>query len=89
MRAVYLISVQRRATYTQFCAVSIDYCSGGIIDHLALGGRFRCFENPALDEVSQISLGFPHTFLAADPVLDLVRSESRSRIDGRPSRDGT
>lgn len=43
----------------------------------------------ALDEVSQISLGFPHTFLAADPVLDLVRSESRSRIDGRPSRDGT
>lgn len=37
-----------------------------------------------LDEVSKISLGFPHDFLHADQVLDLVRSEQRTRIDGRP-----
>ena len=37
-----------------------------------------------LDEISRMSLGFPHDFLAADPVLDLVRSESRTRIVGRP-----
>lgn len=38
----------------------------------------------ALDELSRPSLGFPHDFLAADPVRDLVRSESRGRIDGPP-----
>ncbi|MEM7158754.1 MAG: aldo/keto reductase [Myxococcota bacterium] len=42
----------------------------------------------ALDEVSRISLGFPHDFLTAGAVLDLVRSESRTRLDGRPARDG-
>ncbi|MEX1368085.1 MAG: aldo/keto reductase [Nannocystaceae bacterium] len=38
----------------------------------------------ALDELSRPSLGFPHDFLASDTVLDLVHSESRGRIDGRP-----
>ena len=38
----------------------------------------------ALDEVSRVSLGFPHDFLASSGVLDLVRSEVRGRIDGRP-----
>lgn len=37
-----------------------------------------------LDEVSRIDLGFPHDFLASDPVRDLVRGEIRTRIDGRP-----
>lgn len=37
-----------------------------------------------LNAVSKVSLGFPHDFLAAPPVLDLVRGEIRSRIDGRP-----
>ncbi|HAA59238.1 MAG TPA: aldo/keto reductase [Myxococcales bacterium] len=36
-----------------------------------------------LDEVSQISLGFPHDFLASDNVKDLVYTETRGRIDGR------
>lgn len=36
-----------------------------------------------LDAVSKIELGFPHDFLKADQVLDLVRSEARTRIDGR------
>lgn len=36
-----------------------------------------------LDEVSKISLGFPHDFLAAPQVLDLVHGEIRTRIDGR------
>ncbi|MCB9640953.1 MAG: aldo/keto reductase [Myxococcales bacterium] len=36
-----------------------------------------------LDEVSKISLGFPHDFLASDGVRNLVRSEMRGRIDGR------
>ena len=39
-----------------------------------------------LDEVSRVSLGLPHDFLAADPVRDLVRGEIRTRIDGRPRR---
>ncbi|MEL6339598.1 MAG: aldo/keto reductase, partial [Myxococcota bacterium] len=38
----------------------------------------------SLDEVSQITLGFPHDFLASDGVLDLVRTEARSRIVPRP-----
>ena len=38
-----------------------------------------------LDEVSRPSLGFPQSFLKAGPVLDLVRGEIRTRIDGRPS----
>jgi aryl-alcohol dehydrogenase-like predicted oxidoreductase len=37
-----------------------------------------------LAEVSKISLGFPHDFLAAGPVRDLVHGEIRTRIDGRP-----
>lgn len=36
-----------------------------------------------LAEVSQISLGFPHDFLAAPPVRDLVYGEVRTRLDGR------
>ncbi|MEZ4219742.1 MAG: aldo/keto reductase [Polyangiaceae bacterium] len=39
-----------------------------------------------LGEVSRIELGFPHDFLAASGVRDLVRSEVRSRIDGRPGQ---
>ncbi len=39
-----------------------------------------------LDEVSRVSLGFPHDFLGSDPVRDLVRGEIRTRIDGRPRR---
>ncbi|MBC8067090.1 MAG: aldo/keto reductase, partial [Deltaproteobacteria bacterium] len=40
----------------------------------------------ALDEVSRVSLGFPHEFLRSDGVLDMVRSEQRGRIDGRRAR---
>lgn len=36
-----------------------------------------------LGEVSEISLGFPMQFLTSGGVLDLVRGEIRSRIDGR------
>ncbi|MEM8605492.1 MAG: aldo/keto reductase [Myxococcota bacterium] len=36
-----------------------------------------------LDEVSRVSLGFPHDFLSADGVRDLVYSEMRSRVDRR------
>ena len=36
-----------------------------------------------LEAVSAITLGFPHDFLAAAPVRDLVETESRGRIDGR------
>ena len=39
-----------------------------------------------LEEVSRVSLGFPHEFLAAPPVRDLVRGEIRTRIDGRRRR---
>lgn len=39
-----------------------------------------------LDALSRPTLGFPHDFLASDGVQDLVRSESRTRIDGRPRR---
>ncbi|MEL7369299.1 MAG: aldo/keto reductase [Myxococcota bacterium] len=39
-----------------------------------------------LDEVSKIELGFPHDFLAAPVVRELVRTELNPRIDGRPSR---
>ena len=39
-----------------------------------------------LSEVSQVSLGFPHDFLASSGVRDLVETEGRSRIDGRPRR---
>jgi aryl-alcohol dehydrogenase-like predicted oxidoreductase len=38
-----------------------------------------------LHQASRISLGFPHDFLAADGVRDLVRGEIRGRIDGRPA----
>lgn len=37
-----------------------------------------------LSEVSQIELGFPHAFLASDPVRDLVHSEARVHVDDRP-----
>ena len=39
-----------------------------------------------LDEVSRVELGFPHDFLAAPPVLNLVQTESRDRIQGRPAK---
>ena len=39
-----------------------------------------------LDAASAVSLGFPHDFLASDPVRDLVRGEIRGRIDERPRR---
>lgn len=37
-----------------------------------------------LSDVSRIELGFPHDFLASDGVRNLVRSEVRARLDGRP-----
>jgi hypothetical protein len=37
-----------------------------------------------LDEVSRVDMGFPHDFLAADAVRDLVQSELRTQLDGRP-----
>ncbi len=37
-----------------------------------------------LDEVSRVSLGFPHSFLGMDRVKDLVHGEIRTRIDARP-----
>ncbi|MBX3130960.1 MAG: aldo/keto reductase [Polyangiaceae bacterium] len=37
-----------------------------------------------LSDVSRIELGFPHDFLASDGVRNLVRSEVRGRLDGRP-----
>lgn len=39
-----------------------------------------------LDEVSRIELGFPHDFLATSYVRDLVRGETRTRLDGRAAR---
>jgi len=38
----------------------------------------------ALDEVSRVEMGFPHDFLASDPVRDLVQSELRTQLDPRP-----
>lgn len=37
-----------------------------------------------LDELSRAPLGFPHDFLQAPQVLDLVETEARDRILGRP-----
>jgi aryl-alcohol dehydrogenase-like predicted oxidoreductase len=37
-----------------------------------------------LDALTAPSLGFPHAFLKSDSVLDMVHSESRRRLDGRP-----
>ncbi|GMV13298.1 MAG: aldo/keto reductase [Myxococcales bacterium] len=39
-----------------------------------------------LDEVSRIELGFPHDFLATSYVRDLVRGETRTRLDGRAAK---
>ena len=39
-----------------------------------------------LDEVSTISLGFPHEFLRSDSVRNLVQGEIRTRLDLRPTR---
>ena len=39
-----------------------------------------------LDVASRVQLGFPQAFLQSNAVRDLVRSESRSRIEGRPAR---
>ncbi len=39
-----------------------------------------------LDEVSKVEPGFPHDFLAAKPVQDLVKGEIRERLDERPER---
>jgi len=36
-----------------------------------------------LDEVSRVSLGFPHEFLASERVRDLVYSEARGRVASR------
>lgn len=49
---------------------------------LVLGGA----ELARLDEVSRIELGFPHDFLATSGVRDLVRGETRTRLDGRAAR---
>ena len=37
-----------------------------------------------LDAVSRVDMGFPHDFLAADPVRDLLQSELRTQLDERP-----
>jgi aryl-alcohol dehydrogenase-like predicted oxidoreductase len=37
-----------------------------------------------LDEVSRVSLGFPHDFLRTDGIQDVLRGEVRQRIDPRP-----
>ena len=37
-----------------------------------------------LDALSRPELGFPHDFLRSNNVLDMVHSESRTRLDGRP-----
>src|SRR5690606_32963251 len=37
-----------------------------------------------LDDVSRVSLGFPHEFLNTSGVQDLIKSELRSKLDGRP-----
>ncbi len=39
-----------------------------------------------LDEVSKVSLGFPHDFLKNPGVADILRGEVRTRIDGRHAR---
>ena len=39
-----------------------------------------------LAEVSRVRMGFPHDFLGSGAVLDLVRGEIRTRIDGPPKR---
>ena len=39
-----------------------------------------------LDELSRVEMGFPHDFLSSKGVLDMVRSETRPRIDGRPGQ---
>jgi len=39
-----------------------------------------------LDVASRIQLGFPQVFLQSNAVRDLVRTESRSRLEGRPAR---
>lgn len=39
-----------------------------------------------LGDASQVSLGFPHEFLASDRVADLLRGEIRTRIQSRPAR---
>ena len=40
----------------------------------------------ALHKVSRVELGFPHDFLRAGPVRDLIHGEIRERLDGRPTR---
>jgi aryl-alcohol dehydrogenase-like predicted oxidoreductase len=40
-----------------------------------------------LGEVSAVDLGFPMRFLHASEVADLVHTEKRRRLDGRPGRD--
>lgn len=37
-----------------------------------------------LDEVSRVALGFPHEFLGTAGVQDLIKTESRGKLDGRP-----
>ena len=45
--------------------------------------RLNEVQRNRLDDVSRISLGFPHDFLTADGILDMVRGEVRTHIDGR------
>lgn len=56
-----------------------------IIDTLGASAvRLDDAQRATLDEVSKVSLGFPHDFLASGPVRDMVRGEMRGRLDGRP-----
>jgi aryl-alcohol dehydrogenase-like predicted oxidoreductase len=48
--------------------------------------RLSAAQLEKLDGLSRIQLGFPQSFLQSNAVRDLVRSESRSRIEGRPAR---
>ncbi len=39
-----------------------------------------------LNEVSQVSMGFPHDFLSNDSILDVVQGSVRQQVDGRNAR---
>ncbi len=58
-----------------------------VVDSLgAAEVRLSAEQLARLDEVSRIELGFPHDFLATSYVRDLVRGETRTRLDGRAAR---
>jgi aryl-alcohol dehydrogenase-like predicted oxidoreductase len=48
--------------------------------------RLSDAQRAKLDEISKISLGFPHDFLGTNAIRDLVHGEVRVRVDGRPRR---